>query len=107
MVNEEKIKCCPKCGSTILISLRYREGCPIDIVSAKCSNKLCDVRWKSDECAFQDGCLVDLKDNLPNDLQVALEDAEKDLRELQSKRSPEEQRVIKQMLEKRKRKQGA
>lgn len=47
------------------------------------------------------------ENRISKELQAALEDAEKDLRELQSKRSPEEQRAIKQMLEKRKRKQGA
>lgn len=41
------------------------------------------------------------------DLETALADAKKILQELQSKRNPEEQRAFKQMLEKKKRKQGA
>lgn len=41
------------------------------------------------------------------DLQAALVDAEKTLQELQSKRSPTEQRAFKQMLEKKKRRRSA
>lgn len=47
------------------------------------------------------------KNSVSEDLQAALDDAEKTLRELQSKRDPAEQRVIKQMLEKKKRNQSA
>lgn len=44
---------------------------------------------------------------LLTDLESTLADAKKILQELQSKRNPEEQRAFKQMLEKKKRKQGA
>ncbi len=77
-----KIKCCPKCGDTIVVSylcqhsLNHKIGKrgrilkkfttvdlgEIDAVLASCTNKDCDAQWETDEFTIdENGCFIDYK----------------------------------------------
>lgn len=77
-----KIKCCPKCGSTIKVSIlcqysynhiigkrgkmlkkyKYDDEGFIGVALASCTNEACDVQWEDGDFVIDENeCFVDYK----------------------------------------------